>query len=60
MEKGGYKFIQALIPVKTHKHLIEKSRKLNQSNAETIRNAIAAYLGIEIRSSNDSCETKKW
>jgi hypothetical protein len=44
MTKDGYRFIQVLIPAKTHKNLTDKSRKLHQSNAETVRNAIDAYL----------------
>lgn len=42
--KGGYKFVQLLLPVKTHKNLTDISRKLHQSNAETVRNAIDAFL----------------
>ena len=44
MTKDGYRFIQVLLPVKTHRSLTDVSRKLNQSKAETVRNAIDAYL----------------
>jgi len=48
--KEGYRFIQGLIPVKMHKELTEASRKLGQSRAETLRNAIEAFL------KNPSCK----
>ena len=50
MTKDGYRFIQGLIPVKMHKKLSETSRRLNQSNAETLRNAIGLFL------ENPSCK----
>ena len=43
MTKNGYRFIQALISVKTHKKLTDTSRRLNQSNAATIRGAIEVF-----------------
>ena len=50
MMKDGYRFVQVLVPVKTHKVLTETSRKLRQSNAETVRVAIDAFL------KNPSCK----
>ncbi len=44
MTKDGYRFVQVLLPVKTHKSLTGISRKLRKSNAETVRNAIEAFL----------------
>ncbi|GEM_PF-6798993 len=45
MKKDGYRFVQVLLPVKTHKNLADTSKKLGQSNAETVRNAIESFLG---------------
>jgi len=42
--KDGYRFVQLLLPVKTHKKLTDTSRKLHQSNSETVRKAIEAFL----------------
>ena len=48
--KEGYRFIQGLIPAKTHKEFSGISKKLGQSKAETLRNAIEAFL------KNPSCK----
>lgn len=42
--KDGYRFIQGLLPAKTHREFTELSRKLGQSRSETLRNAIDAFL----------------
>ena len=44
MTKDGYRFVQVLLPVKIHRSLTDTSRKLQQSNAETVRNAINSFL----------------
>ncbi len=54
MTKGGYKFVQVLLPVKTHRSLTDVSRKLHQSNAETVRNAIENFLK-DSKSTNSQC-----
>lgn len=42
--KDGFRFVQGLIPVRMHKDLTRFSRELGQSNAKSMRDAIAAFL----------------
>ena len=41
--KDGFRFVQGLIPVRMHKDLTRFSRELGQSNAKSMRDAIAAF-----------------
>lgn len=51
--KEGYRFIQGLIPAKMHKEFTGISKKLGQSKAETLRNAIEAFLKTSLGDSNE-------
>lgn len=50
--KDGYRFIQGLLPAKTHREFTELSKRLKQPRSETLRNAIDAFL------LNPSCKCK--
>lgn len=54
--KDGYRFIQGLIPAKMHKDLTKISRDLGQSRAETLRNAIEAFLKTPKGKSSEGCK----
>lgn len=54
--KDGYRFVQGLVSVKMHKELAKLSRDLGQSRAETVRQAIEAFLETPKGKSSEGCK----